>query len=146
MCRHHFSNTFSGGETSLNYACYLQGILRSPDCVSIASNGTFSFNTTSSVINNRNITATNQTFPASGLLSSELDPTGTITAQCTAGDAYKILLCSGGSGTTSARTMLRSCGGGIGEGDGEVAGLWRRERKFLKLPRGFANKVERLLR
>jgi spore coat protein U-like protein len=107
-----YNHTFSGGETSLNYAYYLLGILGPPNCASIASNGTLSFAVSASVINNCNITATNLVFAASGLLTSELDATGTITAQCTAGDAFKIALSSGGSGVTTARSMQRSGGGG----------------------------------
>jgi spore coat protein U-like protein len=108
-----YSHTFSGGETSLNYAYYVLGILGPPGCGAIGANGTFSFAATASVINNCNISATNIAFPAAGILNSELNATGTITAQCTAGDAYQISLSSGTSGRMAARTMQRSGGGTV---------------------------------
>jgi spore coat protein U-like protein len=49
-------------------------------------------------------------FPAAGVLSSALSATGTITAQCTNGDAFKISLNGGASNQVNARTMVLSGG------------------------------------
>lgn len=108
-----YGHTFSAGETSVNYSYYILGALGPPNCASISANGAFTFAVSASVVDNCNISATNVAFPASGLLTSQINATGTITVQCTAGGAYQVSLSSGASGTMGARTMLRSGGGTV---------------------------------
>jgi spore coat protein U-like protein len=104
-----YSQTFTGSQTSLNYEFYLLG---SPTCAGQTAYGTFPFTATATVINNCNITATNVAFSATGLLTSALTATGSISAQCTNGDAFEIALNGGSSGSVAARAMQRSGGGG----------------------------------
>ncbi|MBN3827132.1 spore coat protein U domain-containing protein [Burkholderia sp. Ac-20384] len=110
-----YSQTFGGNTTSINAGFYLLG---APSCASLtASNGTFPFSATANVINNCNISATNVSFGTASVLSGALAATGSITAQCTNGDAWKIALNGGSSGSVTARQMQRSGGGGtIGYG------------------------------
>ncbi|VWC49642.1 lipoprotein [Burkholderia lata] len=110
-----YSQTFGGNTTSINAGFYLLG---APGCASLtASNGTFPFSATANVINNCNISATNVSFGTASVLSGALAATGSITAQCTNGDAWKIALNGGSSGSVTARQMQRSGGGGtIGYG------------------------------
>jgi spore coat protein U-like protein len=104
-----YSQTFNGTQTSLNYGFYLLG---APTCASLATNGTFAFTATATVINNCNISATNIAFLPTGVLNSALTATGNISAQCTNGDAFQIALSGGSSGNVAARTMQRTGGGG----------------------------------
>ncbi|MCA3846503.1 MAG: spore coat protein U domain-containing protein, partial [Burkholderia sp.] len=95
---------------SLNAGFYLLG---APTCASLTtSNGTFPFSATANVINNCNISATNVSFGTASVLSGALTATGSITAQCTNGDAWKIALSGGSTGNVTARGMQRSGGGG----------------------------------
>ncbi|MDN7971066.1 spore coat U domain-containing protein [Burkholderia multivorans] len=105
-----YSQTFGGNTTSLNVGFYLVG---APTCASLTSpSGTFPFTATANVVNNCNITATNVAFGTASVLSTPLSATGSISAQCTNGDAWKIALNGGGSGNVAARQMQRSGGGG----------------------------------
>ncbi|MGV7245349.1 Csu type fimbrial protein [Caballeronia sp. M23-90] len=105
-----YSQTFGGGTTSINYGFYLIG---APSCASLtATQGTFAFSSTATVVNNCNISATNLNFAATGVLKTALNATGSITAQCTNGDAYRIALNGGATGNVAARQMARSGGGG----------------------------------
>ncbi|MCA8493250.1 Csu type fimbrial protein [Burkholderia arboris] len=105
-----YSQTFGGNTTSLNAGFYLLG---APTCASLTtSNGTFPFSATANVINNCNISATNVSFGTASVLSGTLTATGSITAQCTNGDAWKIALDGGSTGNVTARGMQRSGGGG----------------------------------
>ncbi|WGY69552.1 spore coat U domain-containing protein [Burkholderia cepacia] len=105
-----YSQTFGGNTTSINAGFYLLG---APTCASLtASNGTFPFSATANVVNNCNISATNVSFGTASVLSGALTATGSITAQCTNGDAWKIALNGGGTGSVTARQMQRSGGGG----------------------------------
>ncbi|WP_319000775.1 MULTISPECIES: spore coat U domain-containing protein [unclassified Burkholderia] len=110
-----YSQTFGGNTTSINTGFYLLG---APTCASLTtSNGTFPFSATANVVNNCNISATNVSFGTASLLSGSLTASGSITAQCTNGDAWQIALNGGGSGSVTARQMQRSGGGGaIGYG------------------------------
>ncbi|AOI91797.1 spore coat U domain-containing protein [Burkholderia pseudomultivorans] len=110
-----YSQNFGGNTTSVNAGFYLLG---APTCASLTtSNGTFPFSATATVVNNCNISATNVSFGTASVLSGALTATGSITAQCTNGDAWKIALNGGGSGNVMARQMQRSGGGGtIGYG------------------------------
>ncbi|TDG02262.1 hypothetical protein E1N52_40630 [Paraburkholderia guartelaensis] len=104
-----YSQTFGGNTTSLNYAFYLFG---APSCASITTNGgTFPFSVSATEINNCNISATNLGFATASVLTSPVTATGSITAQCTNGDAWRIALNGGSSGNVAARTMQRSGGG-----------------------------------
>lgn len=105
-----YSQGFGGNQTSLNYGFYLLG---APTCASLtATQGTFPFSASATVVNNCNISATNVSFAATGVLSNALSATGSITAQCTNGDAFRIALNGGSSGSVSTRQMQRSGGGG----------------------------------
>jgi spore coat protein U-like protein len=105
-----YTQNFGGNQTSLNYGFYLLG---APTCASLtATESTFAFSASATVINNCNISATNVAFGAAGVLSSALSATGSITAQCTNGDAYRIALNGGASANVAARQMQRSGGGG----------------------------------
>ena len=105
-----YTQGFSGSQTSINAGFYLLG---APTCASLtASAGAFPFNVTATVVNNCNISATNLNFAATGVLSSALNATASITAQCTNGDAYRIALNGGTNGTVAARQMTRTGGRG----------------------------------
>ncbi|MBN3820440.1 spore coat protein U domain-containing protein [Paraburkholderia sp. Se-20369] len=106
-----YSQTFAGNQASYSYNFALLGIQLVP-CTSQASAGTFAYATNATVINNCVINATNVAFPATGLLNSALSASGSISAQCTNGDAFQIALNGGGSTNVAARTMQRSGGGG----------------------------------
>ncbi|WP_412022130.1 spore coat protein U domain-containing protein [Burkholderia cepacia] len=110
-----YSQLFSGTTTSINTGFYLLG---APTCASLTtSSGTFPFTATADVTNNCTISATNVSFGTASLLSGALAATGSITAQCTNGDSWKIALDGGGTGNVTARQMQRSGGGGtIGYG------------------------------
>ncbi|MCA8002511.1 Csu type fimbrial protein [Burkholderia metallica] len=110
-----YSQNFGGNMTSLNAGFYLLG---APTCASLTtSNGAFPFSATANVVNNCNISATNVSFGTASVLSGALAATGSITAQCTNGDAWKIALNGGSTGSVTARQMQRSGGGGtIGYG------------------------------
>ncbi|MBR8161927.1 spore coat protein U domain-containing protein [Burkholderia vietnamiensis] len=106
-----YSQTFGGNTTSINTGFYLLG---APTCPSLTSpSGTFPFTVTANVVNNCNITASNVSFGTASVLSKALAATGSITAQCTNGDAWKIALNGGSSGNVAARQMQRSGGGGV---------------------------------
>ncbi|WGS50935.1 spore coat U domain-containing protein [Paraburkholderia sp. D15] len=97
-------------QTSLNYGYYL---LLAPGCAALTtSNGSFSFTASATVVNNCLISTTNIAFTSTGVLSSALSATGSVTARCTNGDAYEIALSGGSSGNVGARQMQRSGGGG----------------------------------
>ncbi|QGZ66933.1 Csu type fimbrial protein [Paraburkholderia acidisoli] len=104
-----YTQNFGADQTSLNYAFFL---LLSPTCPSVTTiGGTFPFSVSANVINNCNISATPVAFGSRGVLQSAVQANGTITAQCTNGDAYRISLNGGSSGNVAARTMQRSGGG-----------------------------------
>lgn len=105
-----YTQTFGGTTTSINYGFYLIG---APSCTSLTSaEGSIPFSATATVVNNCNISATNISFAATGVLNTALSATGSITAQCTNGDAWHIALNGGSSGQVAARQMQRSGGGG----------------------------------
>ncbi|WP_322047713.1 spore coat U domain-containing protein [Paraburkholderia sp. J67] len=106
-----YSHTFSASDSSLMYGYYLLGILGPPGCSSLTSSGGgLNFTATANVTNNCNISASNIVFPAAGVLKSALTATGTIAAQCTNGDAFRISLNGGSSAQVNARTMVLSGG------------------------------------
>lgn len=107
-----YTQSFSGTQTSLNVGFYLLGTGLA--CSTLAASGTFGFSANATVVNNCNISATNITFTPAALLNTALTASGTITAQCTNGDAYKITLDGGSNGTVGARNMLRTGGAKIG--------------------------------
>ncbi|WP_345813419.1 spore coat U domain-containing protein [Paraburkholderia sp. PREW-6R] len=103
-----YSQTLS--QTSLNYGYFL---LLSPGCAALTtSGGSFAFTASANVVNNCLISATNVAFTSTGVLSSALNATGTVTARCTNGDAFRIALNGGSSGNVAARQLQRSGGGG----------------------------------
>lgn len=105
-----YSQGFGANQTSLNYGFY--GLL-APACTSLtASNGTFPFTASATVVNNCLISATDVSFGSAGVLRSNLTATGSISARCTNGDAFRISLNGGSSGNVAARTLQRQGGGG----------------------------------
>ncbi|RKP52727.1 Csu type fimbrial protein [Trinickia fusca] len=105
-----YTESFSGTLTSLNDGFYL---LTAPTCASLTtSNGTFPFTASATVVNNCNISTTNVSFAAAGVLSSAFNALGSISAQCTNGDAWSIALNGGSSGNVVSRSMQRTGGGG----------------------------------
>lgn len=104
-----YSQTFGGTLTSLNYNFYS---LTATPCASQASAGTFPFTVNATVVNNCFISATDVAFGSTGLIQSALTATGTISAQCTNGDAFQIALNGGASGNVAARAMQPAGGGG----------------------------------
>lgn len=105
-----YSQGFGGNETSLNYGFYT---LIAPTCASLTTpNGTFPFTVSATVVNNCLISATNVNFGTAGVLRSSLAATGSISARCTNGDAFRISLNGGVSGNVAARTLQRQGGGG----------------------------------
>lgn len=105
-----YTASFNGTATSLDYAFYLLG---APSCASLTtSSGTLPFNVSATVVNDCLISATNVGFGAAGLLDSALSATGSISARCTNGDAWRISLNGGSGSNVAARTMQRAGGGG----------------------------------
>lgn len=105
-----YSQTFSGGQTLLNYGFFL---LLAPTCGSLGASGmTFPFVASATVVNNCNISASNLNFGPASLLTSGLTATSSVSVACTNGDAYLISLNGGGSGNVAARSMARQGGGG----------------------------------
>lgn len=105
-----YSQSFSGSQVSLNYGFYT---LVAPSCASLTtSNGSFPFTASATVVNNCLISASNVAFGTAGVLSSSLTATGSISATCTNGDAFRISLNSGSSGNVAARALQRQGGGG----------------------------------
>ncbi|QGZ65996.1 Csu type fimbrial protein [Paraburkholderia acidisoli] len=106
-----YSHSFGASETSLTYGYYLLGLLGPPGCSSMTtSGGGFTFAASATVTNNCSIGATDLVFPSSGLLTKSLTATGTITAQCTNGDAYRISLSGGATGLPASRKMTLAGG------------------------------------
>lgn len=100
-----YTQNFGADQTSLNYSFFL---LLAPTCTSVTTiGGTFPFSVSANVINNCNISATPVAFGSRGLLQSAVTANGTLTAQCTNGDAYRISLNGGSSGNVAARAMRR---------------------------------------
>jgi len=105
-----YSQTFGGNQTSINYGFYLLG---APSCASLTSpGGTFPFTASATVVNNCNISANNLSFGTAGVLKGSLSATGSVSASCTNGDAFRISLNGGSSGNVAARVMQRQGGGG----------------------------------
>ncbi|WP_232343216.1 spore coat U domain-containing protein [Burkholderia pseudomallei] len=104
-----YSQTFGGNTTSLNYNFYTLAPL---PCASQSSFGTFAFTASATVVNDCFINATNVAFGSTGVIQGALTATGTISAQCTNGDAFRIALNGGASGNVAARAMQRTGGGG----------------------------------
>jgi spore coat protein U-like protein len=105
-----YSQNFGGNQTSISYGFYLIG---APTCASLTSSGgTFPFTASATVINNCNISANNLSFGTAGILASGLSATGSVSARCTNGDAFRISLNGGNSGNVAARVMQRQGGGG----------------------------------
>ncbi|MBE1162025.1 Csu type fimbrial protein [Dyella acidiphila] len=106
-----YSQGFGGNQTSLNYGFY---VLIAPTCASLTtSNGTFPFTSSATVVNNCLISATNVAFGTAGVLRSSLAATGSISARCTNGDAFRIALNGGVSGNVAARTLQQQGGTGV---------------------------------
>ncbi|QAU22574.1 spore coat U domain-containing protein [Dyella sp. M7H15-1] len=105
-----YSQSFSGAQTALNYAYYL---LTAPGCPAITTPATaFPFTASATVVNDCLINANNLSFGTTGLLSSAINATTSISVTCTNNDAYRIALNGGGSGNVSARTLSLQGGGG----------------------------------
>ncbi|GLQ89818.1 Csu type fimbrial protein [Dyella flagellata] len=105
-----YSQAFSGAQTVLNYAYYT---LTPPGCPAITTPATaFPFTASATVVNDCLINAGNLSFGTTGLLSSGINATTSISVTCTNNDAYRIALNGGGSGNVSARTLSPSGGGG----------------------------------
>ncbi|RUL77557.1 Csu type fimbrial protein [Dyella choica] len=105
-----YSQAFSGAQTALDYAYYL---LTPPGCAAISTPATaFPFTVSATVVNDCLINASNLSFGTTGLLSSGINATTSISVTCTNNDAYRIALNGGGSGNVSARSMAQQGGGG----------------------------------
>lgn len=105
-----YSEAFSGGQTALDYQYYLLG---APSCSAITTPATaFPFTVTATVVNDCLINANNLNFGTTGLLSSGINATTSISVTCTNNDAFRIALNGGGSSNVSARAMSRQGGGG----------------------------------
>jgi spore coat protein U-like protein len=104
-----YTASFAGTMASVNYLFYLSG---PPSCASLtAGGGSFPFTVSATVINDCKITTTNISFAAASMLTSPLTATGSISAQCTNGDAWRIALDGGSSGNVASRKMQRAGGG-----------------------------------
>lgn len=103
-----YAQSFAGNQTSLSYSFYT---LAPTPCASQTSAGTFAFTATATVVNDCFINATNVAFGTAGVISGALTATGTLTVQCTNGDAFRIALNGGASGNVAARAMQRTGGG-----------------------------------
>ncbi|WP_206956027.1 Csu type fimbrial protein [Trinickia acidisoli] len=104
-----YTESFSGTNATITYGFYSSA---EPSCSSLSSSKHVTFTASATVINDCNINATNVTFAATSVTTTALNATGSITAQCTSGDAWRIALNGGSSGSVTAREMQRSGGGG----------------------------------
>ncbi|WP_116135440.1 spore coat U domain-containing protein [Trinickia diaoshuihuensis] len=104
-----YKEMFNGTSTALSYGFYR---FIEPTCAGLAATDRFPFDVSAIVVNDCNITATGVGFGAVSVTTAHLRSTGTITARCTNGDAWRIALSAGAGGNVSARRMQRSGGGG----------------------------------
>ncbi len=110
-----YSQHFTAGMTELDYRFASTPAPKNadPDCITgVGGNARFPFTVTATVVNDCLISTTNIVFPDTGSLSAALAAPGSIRAQCTNGDAYRIDLSAGSSGDVAARQMQRAGGGG----------------------------------
>jgi spore coat protein U-like protein len=106
-----YTESFSGAYTRLDYQFYQ---LITPTCASMtAQTVRFPFVITATVVNNCNITTTPLSFGSNTLLNTAVTSTGTISVQCTNGDAYEVALDGGTTaGSVSGRQMVGATSGG----------------------------------
>jgi spore coat protein U-like protein len=83
-------------------------------CPTGGSTSAYSFNVTATVVTSCNVSATTHNFGSPGILSSNVDATSTVTAQCTNTTPYNIGLDAGtGTGATVAVRKMTSGGATI---------------------------------
>lgn len=104
-----YANNFTGTHTSLNVHFY-DLIDRGCSQITQASSA-FAFTAQATVIDDCTISATNLDFPRTGVLDEPLRATGGLNVRCTNGNAWRISLNGGGSGSVANRRMLRVDGG-----------------------------------
>lgn len=110
-----YSQMFTASQAVVNVGFSLLPLIITPTCAPGGGTtvaGSFPFTVTATVTNNCNISASDVAFAPAGLLNAALNATGTLSVQCTNGDAYGISLNGGGSGNVNARKMSRQGGGG----------------------------------
>ena len=110
-----YSQTFTAAQAVMNVGFSLLPIIITPTCAvggGTTVAGSFPFTVNATVTNNCNISATDVAFAPAGLLNTALSATGSLSVQCTNGDAYRIALSGGGTGNVNARKMTRQGGGG----------------------------------
>ncbi len=100
-----YTSTFSGSEVQFEYGYYSSGVW----CGSIpnAKYASPDFTVRANVVPNCLVNATDIDFGDAGVLSTNVDATGSITVRCNAGVSYQIALDGGTSGATdpTARRM-----------------------------------------
>ena len=96
-----YTQTFGGSTTSINYGFYLFG---APSCASLAS-AACTFRSAPPLPSSTTATSVQRTsvLAATSVLSTAPNASGSITAQCTNGDAYKIALNGGATAPAGAR-------------------------------------------
>lgn len=104
-----YTNNFSGTHTALNVHFY---DLIDRSCSQIPQASSFSFTAQATVIDDCTISATNLDFPRTGLLDEPLRAAGGLNVRCTNGNAWRLSLNGGGSGSVADRRMQRVGGGG----------------------------------
>lgn len=105
-----YASSFTGTQTALGVYFY-ELIDRS--CAQIQQPGsTFPFTARAAVIDDCTISATDLNFPRSGVLDEPLQASGGLNVRCTNGNAWRISLDGGSSGSVTNRRMQRVGGGG----------------------------------
>lgn len=105
-----YSNNFTGTHTSLN--TYFYDVL-DRNCAQIQQTAaTFPFAANATVIDDCTISATDLNFPRTGVLNRALQTNGNLNVRCTNGNAWRISLSAGNSGSVLNRRMQRVGGGG----------------------------------
>jgi len=105
-----YTSAFSGTHTSLNVH-FFEIFDRNCNQVPQAS-GSFPFSAQATIVDDCTIEATDLNFPRTGLLDEPLQASGGLSVQCTNGNAWRISLDGGSSGSAADRRMQRVGGGG----------------------------------
>jgi spore coat protein U-like protein len=105
-----YSTEFSGSHATLNVHFYE---LFDRSCAAIpTASSTYPFSARATVVDDCIVSATDLDFLSTGVLDKALVAVGGLTVRCTNGNAWRISLGSGNSGSLSARRMQRVGGGG----------------------------------
>jgi spore coat protein U-like protein len=102
-----FTSSFGGGGVLLRYIFFLTGL---GDCT-LGTSVAMPFQVKANVINDCNINIPNLAFPNTGLLSSAVRTTSSMSVQCSNGTAYKVAFSAGTYGASATARKMRNQAG-----------------------------------